>query len=293
MPNPRKASFNYHIYKRSWVNDQGAVLTDQGLPFITLNERPILCILFVEDDNSAAGPIKFVPYPTSDVNFLVSIDTDFSDLTTPMMALGNTYVNTDTEWLEGGNANPAAGEMSIHLTGAQAEFATRMTASSSNGQLQSKFEVLIKDNVTNEILFSYVSSINCFGLVNSGTPPDPDTPDPAYLTSDMVTRTIKGDIDWNTVAVNTYNMPAGFVLEKIRLFSKLTTGALLVGSDMNFDIKTNTQGIALAEGPLSEPRFYELDNIAIDEDGEILIDVTVGSSNSAAQGRVHFIGYTI
>lgn len=279
----------YDLDLKGWATDGGSALRAELNPRLYLNEYPYLNITFKKNGNPYA-------MPSSGVNYLITVDNDYETSTDPYMKLGTAAVNEANSWRENDgsfrNPVPGNGEMTIALTGAQADFLTRIGSASADEN--TKIEIQLRDGTTNELEAVYVAPLICSSLLNKGSPPSIPPPSaPAYVTTDQITLLAKLDVDWTTAGDYDVTVPAGFIIEERRVFGDKTDPSAapdLAGLVYDVGEPGDTDKFALNAGPFAKREVTLVD----EEVSGTTIRITVKTpAANGANGKAHFKGYVI
>jgi hypothetical protein len=111
----RTINIYWDIVKRHHLDVSGNFLKSSLTPFVHANENVLLNILLVTD--AALTPYAVTDYVTLD--FTAVLDIDYVHDNTPLIDIGGSEINKVGDW-NGGNANPAVGQISIRVNAASA-----------------------------------------------------------------------------------------------------------------------------------------------------------------------------
>lgn len=111
----RTINIYWDVVMRHHRDSSGNFLKSNLIPYVHANENVLLNVLLVTDD--ALTPYAVTDYATLD--FTAVLDDDYVHDNTPLIDIAGSEINKAGDW-NGGNANPAVGQVSIRVDAASA-----------------------------------------------------------------------------------------------------------------------------------------------------------------------------
>lgn len=158
---------------------KGTKLPSSALPWIRFREKPVVNLRLY------AGSSTATPYTGLDATwaFSAAIDNDWDHSTDPMCKTLDAGINVAGDWA-GGNADAAAGQLSIRLDADTAEYEEEVDAALTGEIRHTRMEVKAYDG-TPDLVWSDSFSFRCYNLLDDDGSTTPATPANHYTMAEV------------------------------------------------------------------------------------------------------------